>query len=389
MAEELKSKKGLFAIFGIIGVLAISVILSISVFSITTKRQDSPKLDQAVPVTVTKATEKTVPVQLRAIGNVEAYASISVKARVGGELMGVHFQEGQEVNKGDLLFSIDPRPFEVAVQEAKAKLARDTALAEKARRDLLRYEDLAKKGYVSSEKYDEIRFNTQALNATVEADKAAVETARLQLGYCSIYAPITGRTGALLVDQGNLIKANDDMALVVISQIQPIYVNFSVPEQYLPEIKKYMSLGELKVQTLAPDDEGQPVEGTLTFIDNEVDTSTGAIRLKGTFANQEKRLWPGQFVDVVLNITERPNAVLVPSQAVQAGQKGRYIFVVKPDLTTEQRPVIVGSELDGESVIEKGILPGEKVVTDGQLRLYPGAKVKITELPQSHQGSVK
>jgi multidrug efflux system membrane fusion protein len=331
------------------------------------------------PVTVTEGTviQKTVPVQIRAIGNVEAYSTISVKSQIGGILTVVHFREGQDVGKGALLFTIDPRTYEAALKQAEANLAKDSAQFQNARVEVRRYEELVKKGYVAQEQYDQIRTNSDALEATVNADKAQVENARLQLKYCYIYSPIAGRTGNLMANQGNLIKANADTAMVVVNQIQPIYVTFSVPEQYLNDIKKYMAAGKLRVDALISKGDTKPEQGVLTFVDNTVDMATGTIKLKGTFINKDKRLWPGQFVDVLLTLTTQPNAIVVPSQAVQVGQSGAYVFVIKNDLTVESRPVVVDRSLDGESVIANGLQPGEKVVTDGQLRLVPGAKVEI------------
>jgi multidrug efflux system membrane fusion protein len=331
------------------------------------------------PVAVTEGTvvQKTVPVQIRAIGNVEAYSTISVKSQIGGILTNVHFREGQDVGKGALLFTIDPRTYEAAVKQAEANLAKDSAQFKNARVEVARYEELVKKGYVAQEQYDQIRTNSDALEATVNADKAQLENARLQLKYCYIYSPIAGRTGNLMANQGNLIKANADTAMVVVNQIQPIYVTFSVPEQYLSDIKKYMAAGKLTVEAFISKGDTKPEHGVLTFVDNTVDMTTGTIKLKGTFINKEKRLWPGQFVDVFLTLTTQPNAVVVPSEAIQVGQSGTYVFVIKKDLTVESRPVVVDRSLDGESVIAKGLQPGDKVVTDGQLRLVPGAKIEI------------
>lgn len=332
---------------------------------------------EAVPVAVGEVIQKTVPVQIKAIGNVEAYSTVGVKSQIGGELMRIHFKEGQDVNKGDLLFTIDPRPYEAALKQAEANLARDIAQMENAKQEEHRYAELVKKGYVAQSQYDQIRTNSAALESTVNADKALVENARLQLKYCYIYSPITGRTGGFLSDQGNIIKANADNPIVVINQIQPIYADFSVPEQYLAEIKKHMAIGKVKVEAVIGKDEERPVEGTLTFVDNTVDSTTGTIKLKATFANSGKRLWPGQFVNVVMTLTLQPNAIIVPTPAVQTGQSGQYVFVIKKDFTVESRPVVVGRTLDGESVVEKGLQAGEKVVTDGQLRLVPGGRVEI------------
>jgi multidrug efflux system membrane fusion protein len=333
----------------------------------------------AVPVIVATAVQKTVPVQLRAIGNVEAYSTVGVKSQIGGELLRVHFREGQDVNTGAILFTIDPRPYEAALKQAEANLAKDAAQLENAKEEARRYAELVKKGYVAQQQYDQVRTAFAALEATVNADKALVENARLQLKYCYIYSPITGRTGSLMANQGNLIKANADNPMVVINQIQPIYVTFSVPEQYLPEIKRYMSGGNVKVDAVIADDTHHPVEGVLTFVDNAVDSATGTIKLKATFANSERRLWPGQFVNVVTMLTTQPNAIVVPSQAIQTGQGGQYVFVIKGDLTAESRPVVLSRSLDGETALEKGLQAGEKVVIDGQLRLVSGAKVEIKQ----------
>jgi multidrug efflux system membrane fusion protein len=353
-------------------------------FPACSKTTGTPKM-QAVPVTAGTVIQKTVPVQVRAIGNVEAYSTVSVKSQIGGQLVRVHFKEGQDVHKGDLLFTIDPRPYEAALKQAEANLAKDTAQLENARSDLLRYEDLIKHDYVTKQEYDQIRANAAAMEATVNANKAVVENARLQLKYCFIYSPINGRTGYLQSDEGNLIKENADNPMVVINQIQPIYVSFSVPEEYLAEIKKYISSGKVNVEVFTTKGKDHPEDGTLTFIDNAVDISTGTIRLKATFPNKEKRLWPGQFIDVAMTLTTEPNAIIAPSQALQTGQTGQYVFVIKHDMSVEARPVLISRTIDGEAVVEKGLQLGEKVVTDGQLQLVPGAKVEIKSSPQKVQ----
>jgi multidrug efflux system membrane fusion protein len=338
------------------------------------------------PVIVGLTTKKTVPVELRAIGNVQAFSTVMVKSKAGGELVRVHFIEGQDVKRGDLLFTIDPRPYEAAFKEAEANLQRDLARARNAAEDARRYESLIQRKVVSAQQYEKIRSDADALDATVLADKAAVENAKIQLDYCSIRSPIDGRTGSLSVKQGNIIKA-DDITLVVINQIIPIDVSFSVPEQFLPEIQKQMASKKLQIEASSPQSDERPEKGTVTFVDNAVDTSTGTIRLKGTFANRERKLWPGQFVNVVLTLTEEPNVIVVPSQAIQTGQEGQYVFVVRPDLTVESRQVVAGRTVNNETVVQKGLQADERVVTDGQLRLYPGAKVEIknsnsTTIPQ-------
>jgi multidrug efflux system membrane fusion protein len=330
----------------------------------------------AVPVAVATAVQKTVPVDIRVIGNVEAFSTVSVKSQVEGIVERVHFKEGQDVKQGDLLFTIDSRPFETALHQAEANLARDVALEKNAKAQADRYSKLFEAGIVSQEQYDQFRTSAESYEAAVRADKAAVERARLDLSYCTIRSPIDGRTGSLIVHEGNLVKANADTPLVVINQISPIYVDFSVPEGYLPDIRRYRAQGELRVQAIVPN-VSRPPEGFLSFLDNAVDTTTGTVKLKGKFDNRDRQLWPGQFVNVVLKLTTQPNAIVVPSQAVQTGQSGQYVFVIRPDMTAESRLVVAGSTVGGESVIEKGLQPGENVVTDGQLRLAPGSKVEL------------
>jgi membrane fusion protein, multidrug efflux system len=331
----------------------------------------------AVPVLAAVAEQKNVPLQLRAIGAVEAYSNVSVKTQITGELTGVHFKEGDDVRKGQLLFTLDRRPFEAALKQAQGMLAKDQAQAANARTQAKRYEGLYKSGVISKEVYDQTQANADALDAAVIADQAAVENARVQLIYCSIYSPIDGRTGPLLIHQGNMIKANDTPFLVSINQVQPIYTTFTVPEQYLPQIKNHASPGKLRVQAFIPNDDRGPVSGWLSFIDNTVDQSTGTIKLKAQFRNTDRRLWPGQFVDVSLILADQANAIVIPAQALQTGQQGQFVFLIQPDLKVEARQVVVDRSSDGQAVIAKGLAPGERVVTDGQLRLVPGSQVEL------------
>ena len=331
---------------------------------------------RVVPVKIGDVTQQNVPVQINAIGNVEAYNTVSVKALVGGEIINVNFREGQDVHQGDLLFQIDPRPYEAALKQAEAALARDIAQAKNAEEQAKRYEILVQKDYVSRDQYDQLRANADALSAAVQADKANVDTARLQLAYCTIKSPIDGRVGSVLINRGNVVKAND-VAMVTINKITPIYVTVSVPEQNLPEIKKYMAGGRLQVEAIVPGDEKHPAQGVLTFVNNAVDTTTGTIQLKATFENKDRRLWPGQFVNAVVTLTNQRNAVVMPSAALQAGQQGQYVFVVKPDFTVESRPVVIARSSGEIAVVAQGVKPGEKVVTDGQLNLIPGSRVEV------------
>ena len=332
--------------------------------------------DYSAPVTIAKATLATVPIQVYAIGNVEAYSTISVKAQVAARIEKAYFTEGQDVRRGDLLFTLDRRPYDTALQQAEANLAKDQAQLENAKAEAERYTTLFQEGIVSKEQYDSMRTNADGIAASVRADRAAIDKAKIDLSYCTIEAPIDGRTGALLVHPGNLVKDND-ATLVVLNQIHPIYVTFSVPEQHLADIKRYRAEGPLKVEAIIPNQEQNPAQGVLTFIDNAVDSTTGTIKLKGTFENPDNRLWPGQFVNVALTLRTQPNAVVVPSQAVQTGQAGQYVFVVKPDMRAEYRPVVVASSAGGETVIQKGLEAGETLVTDGQLRIVPGMKVAV------------
>jgi multidrug efflux system membrane fusion protein len=328
-----------------------------------------------VPVVTARVMQKNVPVQIKAVGTVQADSTVTVRSRVDGQILKIYFREGRDVRKGDLLFVIDPKAIEANLRQAEATLARDEVQSKNAGIQADRYAFLVEKGYVSKDQYDQFRTTSEALKATVKADRAAVDNLRVQLQYCYIRSPISGKTGSLLVDEGNVVK-NNDTALLTINQISPIEVVFSVPEKYLSKIKVYQAAGKLPVEAAIPSNK-TPEKGSIFFIDNTVDPSTGTIRLKGLFPNLQRRLWPGQFVNTILTLTTQKGAVIVPSQAVQTGQRGTYVFVVKPDMTAEVRPVVVGRSLDGETVIDKGVSPGETVVTDGQIRLVPGSRVEI------------
>lgn len=317
---------------------------------------------------------QTVPLEIAAIGTAAAFSAIAVRSRVVGEITEVHFKEGKDVKKGELLFRIDCRDLMATLRQAEANLARDAAVSRNAQEDATRYRYLAEKGYVAKQQYDQARTSAESALAVVDADRALVENIKVRLGYCSISSPISGRTGGLILDRGNLVKENDSV-LVTINQITPIYVNFTVPERHLPDIKQYSARRGLKVQAYIPNDP-VPEEGILTFIDNRVDNTTGTIALKATFPNPRKRLWPGQFLNVVVVLTER-SGVLVPSRSVLTGQNGIYVFVVKPGSTVEIRSVETSRTFRENAIIEKGLEPGERVVLDGQLRLVQGTSVSI------------
>jgi multidrug efflux system membrane fusion protein len=340
----------------------------------------------AIPVSTGKSALKNVPFQIRSIGNVEAYNTVSVKAQVNGELIKVYVKEGQYVNKGDMLFKIDPRSFEASLKQAEANLARDRALAKKANDDVERYAFLIQKGYVARQEFDQVKSNAEALNATARADVAVVDNNRVQLEYTNIRSPINGQVSNNLVNAGNVVKAND-AALTSINQINPIFVTFTVPEVYLAEIKKYMTGGKLKIVATVPGQEQNPETGILSSLDNTVDKATGTIRMKGTFDNKGRRLWPGQFVNVVLDLYVQNNAVVVPSPAVLSGQSGQYVYVVRNDLTVELRNVDISRTYGGETVIAKGLKEGEQVVTDGQLLLTNGSKIQIKPAIKTENGN--
>ena len=335
---------------------------------------------EAVPVVVATAVQKSVPVLLRAVGNVEAFNTVSVKSQVTGVLQKAHFKEGQDVKLGQLLFTIDPRPLEAALKQAEAALARDTAQYKNKREQLKRYAELVEKQYVSREQYDQIKTDADAAESVVDADKAAVDNAKVQLSYCYIYSPVNGQVGSLLVNEGNLVRVNDGAPLVVINQVTPINVTFAVPEQHLNDIKRHMAAHKLNVAASFPAGEGRPERGILTFVDNAVDRTTGTIKLKAEFTNSERRLWPGQFINVALTLTTEADAVVIPSEAIQVGPEGQQVFVVKEDKRVELRPVSVGQTNEGESVITKGVAVGDQVVREGQFLLSPGSRVDIKDV---------
>ena len=384
---------------------AISITLVLSACSAPQAQTGAPALPP-VPVTTDRVVEQAVPIQIRAVGTAEPYASVEVKSQVAGQLMSVKFTEGANVNQGDLLFEIDPRPFreilrqadaavlkdEAQLRVAEANLARSRAQLRNTKADATRFEQLSKEGISTRQQEEQIRTTAEvaehsvqadeasieSIRAALESDRSAVEQAKLNLAYCEIRAPISGRAGNLLLHAGNLVKANGDNALVVLNQIKPIFVAFGVPERYLTAIAQQQSRRKLIVDA-APDKNSAHTSGALTVIDNSVDPNTGTIRLKATFENKEGNLWPGQFANVVLTL-DTHTATVIASEAVQVGQQGSFIYVVKPDQSVEFRPVVVGQTVAGKVIIEKGVTPGETVVTDGQSRLFPGAKI-VTSAP--------
>jgi multidrug efflux system membrane fusion protein len=316
-----------------------------------------------------------MPVEILAVGNVEAISTVSIRAQVPGEVQKVHFKEGDFVTKGQVLFTIDPRPYEAALAQAKAALARDKATGTYNRAQAQRYKTLFDQGVIPAEQVDSYSSAADASDAVVNSDEAAVKTAELNLEYCTIKSPLDGRTGTVMVKAGNLVKVAD-VPIVVINQVNPIYVNFSVPQQHWPDIKEHVDRGALHVVATIPQDLGAAVPGTLTFVDNVVDASTGTIHLRGTFDNPQNRLWPGLYVNVLLTLSVQPNATVVPAHAIITTQQGSYVYVVRANNTVEQRTVVPARTIADETVVEKGVKPGETIVTDGQINLIPGATVE-------------
>jgi len=328
----------------------------------------------AVPVLAAVAETRTVPLRLRAVGNVETESSVAIKSRVDGQIVKVQFKDGDDVAQGQVLFQIDPRPFQTQLRQAEANLLRSQAQLDYARGQETRYQDLLAKGFVSKEGYAQVRTNLESAQAAVAAEQAAIESAKLQLQYATIRAPIGGRAGKVLVTEGNLVKANENPPLVVINQISPIFVSFAVPEQHGPAIRAAMGERPLPVTVAVA---GKSVTGELAFVDNAVDPATGTLRLRARFANDQRLLWPGDFVEAALTLGEESGVLVIPAAAVQSGPKGSYVFVIKDDQTVDQRPVRVSRSEGDEALVGDGLAPGERVVTDGASRLARGTRVSV------------
>jgi multidrug efflux system membrane fusion protein len=342
-------------------------------------RKGAAKGPPPVPVTVATVQQQNVPMLLRAIGNVEAYSTVAVKARVGGQIVEVNMREGAAVKKGDVLFRIDPRPFESALRQAEANALRDRAARDQARSQEKRYQELLAKNFVSKEGYAQIRTNAEVAEATAKASQAALENARLSLEYCTIRSALDGYVGRVLLQAGNVVRADDSAPLVVINQVRPIYVNFAVPEQTLSEVRQYMAKGPLGVEVVPPEAREARPSGRLIFIDNAVDPSTGTIRLRAQFDNADAALWPGQFVNVSLRLYEQADALVVPSTAVQTGPDGQYVYVVNQEMVADVRRIAVQRTEGERSIVAKGLAKDELVVTRGQLRLGPKTRVQISK----------
>jgi membrane fusion protein, multidrug efflux system len=339
-----------------------------------TEKADTPPGSAPVPVVVAQVRRESIPVELHAIGTGQAFKTVPVESQVAGIVKAVHYHQGQDVRAGDLLVTLDDRPFLAALAQAQAALARDKAEVQLNQAQLDRYKELYQAGIAPREQYDQFLATATASNAVVSSDEAAIQTAKIQLSYCSINAPISGVAGGQLVYPGEAVKANDLPVLVIINQVSPLYVTFSVPQQYLESIRTFMARSRLPVQA-TPSGSDKPESGYLTFVNNTVDAATGTIELMAQFSNPERRLWPGQFSNVVLRLAEQENVLVVPSQAVQTGQQGDYVFTVKPDMTVEVRQIKVARTVAGLTEIQGGLAEAETVVTDGQIRLVPGSKV--------------
>jgi multidrug efflux system membrane fusion protein len=368
------------------------------------KKQTSSPPPPGVPVVVARVTQRSMPVEITAVGNVEAISTVSIRPQVSGQLLEVHFKEGDFVHKGQLLLTLDARPFQAQVDQAKgaiirdqaqiaqaeANLARDGAQEKYAQAEAQRYTALMDKGLIPRETLEQTIAQADAAKQSLLVDRASIESAKanlgldqgalnaatVQLSYCSIYSPIDGRTGAVLQKPGNLLKAAD-VPVVVINQVDPIYVNFSVPQQYWPDIRKRAAERTLRVAVTVPQDSSEAQQGDVTFVDSAVDSATGTIHMRATFTNPQNRLWPGLFVNALLRLSEEPHATVIPTQAITQGQNGTFVYVVKSDNTVEQRAVVSSRNADGFAVIDKGLGADDTVVIDGQARLAQGAKIQI------------
>jgi multidrug efflux system membrane fusion protein len=369
-----------------LAVIAALILYRVAVWALGAR---GPKPVAAIPVTAVTATASDVPIYLEGLGTVRATNTVTVRSRVDGQLVDVAFKEGQTVAKGDVLAEIDPRPFKAQVETAAGNLARDQANLENARRDLARYQELAKSGYAAQQRVDTQAATVNALAASVRADEGALRNARVQLGYTTIKAPIDGRTGIRQIDAGNIIHATDPNGLVVITQVQPITAVFTIPQKDLAQVLAAGDPTTLKVTALNSERTAALDHGTLELIDNTIDQTTGTVRLKATFPNAKNTLWPGEFVNVQLQTGTAHGGVTIPSRAVQRGPNGPYIYVVKADDTVEMRSLAQGQEHDGRTLVTKGLAAGERVVTDGTLSLTTGVKVRIANAQSDNGGDEK
>jgi multidrug efflux system membrane fusion protein len=385
---------------GVVIVGVVLVVAAVGYFFVDQALRDkaraavAPSGPAGIPVTAAVVESRDVPVYIRGLGTVQAYKTVAVKSRVDGQIVKVDFHEGQEVEEGDLLFQIDPRPYQAALDSALAAKQRDEAQLEAAKLDLERYGKLIGPGYQSRQSYDQQKAQVDGLKAAIAGDQAAIDTAKLSLVYSNVRAPIDGRTGQRLVDLGNLVQAGQGTTLVTITQVKPIFVNFTVPQYANHNLRKTQAKGALTAYAYSADDTYKLAEGKVTLVDNQIDTATGTLRLKATYENKNEQLWPGQFVSVRLQLSTRKNAATVPQRAVMQGPNGAYGYVIKADNTVERRALEVEATQDGLAVIAKGVSVGEKIVVDGQYRLTDGARVRVdrptaTSVPAGEQPGEK
>ena len=382
MAAGIRPSKRVFFVVVLVAVLAAA---GAATYLVRDSRAKEPvkgpgKAATTVPVLVAAATQQTLPVTVQAIGNVEAFSTVAVKARIDGQILAVTFQEGREVRKGEVLFRIDPRPFEAALKQSEAQALRDIASRDQAASQERRYQELLDKNFVSKDAYAQFRTNATTAEATSRASQAALENARLNIEYTVIRSPIDGYVGRALLQAGNMVKANDTAALVIINQVKPVYVNFAIPEQQLPVVRDLMRKNPLTVEVTAPGGDKPLAAGRIAFLDNAVDQTTGTIKVRAIFDNGGVALWPGQFVTVRVKLYDQENAIVVPSRALQTGPNGQFVYVIKPDMTAEVRKVVVMRSQGDIAVLAEGsIAKDEKVVVRGALRLAPGSKVVIQD----------
>jgi membrane fusion protein, multidrug efflux system len=370
----------------LVAVLACGYFFQGYLFGTTTETRTARPAAPAQLVVADVAVQSPTPILVTAIGTVQSIATVMIKSRVDGEIAKVHFEEGQEVKEGDILFTLDDRGVRAQLQQAEANLERDRAQLERFKLEVTRQTELAHRGVASPQKLEDVTTSVAVTEATVRASAATVENARVNLNYTTIRAPITGRTGSVALKRGNVVKAVDTAAaavpLVTITQLRPIYVALTVPERYLADLRTAMAEGPVPAVVTVPNQPKTPITGTLTFIDNQVDVATGTISLKAKFPNDDDRLWPGQFVNVTLTLGVQADAVVVPSAAIQAGPNGPYVFLVRPDSTAELRLVQVNRTLNDRTVIADGLVAGDRVVVDGQMRLGNGTRVSVQGAPK-------
>jgi multidrug efflux system membrane fusion protein len=383
MESASRSTKRIFFTFALVVVLAAGGAATYLIKDSRAKEtpaKGAGKPPASVPVMVAAVNQQTLAVRVQAIGNVEAYTTVAVKARIDGQILEVHFQEGKEVRKGDVLFRIDPRPFEAALRQMEAQALRDIASRDQATSQERRYQELLDKNFVSKDAYAQFRTNAATAEATSKSSQAALENAKLNIDYTVIRSPVDGYVGRALLQAGNMVKANDTISLVVINQVKPVYVSFAIPEQQLQVVRDLMRKNPLAVEVTSPGTDKTITTGRIAFVDNAVDQTTGTIKIRAIFDNTETQLWPGQFVNVRVKLYDQENAIVVQSRALQTGPSGQFVYVVKPDMTAEVRNVVV-TRAEGElSVLAEGaVKKDEKVVVRGALRLAPGSKVVINE----------